>query len=801
MRNVRSLIVWTLFGLAGAALFVWAYPRAFPFAPTGWKVTRGEATALALSRLKDLGAPVEHPYIVTHLSSNPLVERRLELALPRQGRAKLDATGLPTRALVWDVIVYPPDALPEDWVYDAEVTLGGEIVALRLRLDPDAAGKPLSPSEARARADAFLARQGIAKAAYLEPEIRSQQLAKRTDTSVRYRDRRPFPGVPRVAYGISVHFAGDRLAGFTKWYEDPAQRAFQQVFQQDLFAGIASMIAVFLALFLLAIPFLRRYHEGEIGVRRGVQIFFLVLGLGLLGLLLAVRANAEGNNIGFATRSQMTWLSALFVALFGLLPRATLAFFGWSVGESICRQRWGWKLAAFDALFQGEWSNATVARSSFVGSAAGLALAGGLTAALLPLHRFGAWPFAMFFLSSVATSAWPGLQVLAGTLGLLLPLLLALTLCFVPAAVGRLGKLWGGLAAIPVGAALLFNSALPLPVLWGFVIALLFSGALVFLFLRYDLLTVLLAAVLPILLVETHPLLTAVAPSLAIQGWIALAVGLGPLLVSLRCLTSQREFVYRYEDVPPHVRRIAERERQRVELETARGIQSSILPNLPPRLNGVDLAHAYLPATEVGGDFYDVLALEDGRLAVAVGDVAGHGVSSGLVMSMAKSALAVQVTFNPEVAAVFGTLNRMVYQTARKRLLTTLCYAVLDPKSGELLYASAGHLFPYVVSPQGGVRALESIAYPLGVRGDLAVEPRSTHMGSGDILFLFSDGLVEARTERGDEFGFERLERSLARHAGEAVESLRDGVLADIERFTGHHPREDDQTILVLKVS
>jgi serine phosphatase RsbU (regulator of sigma subunit) len=169
-------------------------------------------------------------------------------------------------------------------------------------------------------------------------------------------------------------------------------------------------------------------------------------------------------------------------------------------------------------------------------------------------------------------------------------------------------------------------------------------------------------------------------------------------------------------------------------------------------------------------------------------------------MSMAKSALAVQVTFNPEVAAVFGTLNRMVFQTARKRLLATLCYAVLDPKSRELLYASAGHLFPYVVSAGGGVHALESIAYPLGVRGELVVEPRMARLEAGDILFLFSDGLVEARTERGDEFGFERLEQSLARHFEGGVLGVRDGVLADIERWTRGAPREDDQTILVLKM-
>jgi sigma-B regulation protein RsbU (phosphoserine phosphatase) len=238
-----------------------------------------------------------------------------------------------------------------------------------------------------------------------------------------------------------------------------------------------------------------------------------------------------------------------------------------------------------------------------------------------------------------------------------------------------------------------------------------------------------------------------------------------------------------------------------VELETARRIQSSILPDLPPRIAGVDIAHAYLPASEVGGDFYDVLALEDGRLAVAVGDVAGHGVSSGLVMSMAKSALAVQVTFDPDVSSVFRALNRTVFQTARKRLLATLCYAVLDPVRRELEYASAGHLFPYRITATGKVEALESVAYPLGVRGQLQVEPRTARLAPGDTLFLFSDGLVEARPEGSDQlYGFERLEQSLARHAHESVEKLRDAILADVESHAGHGLREDDQTVLVLRL-
>ncbi|HKV07130.1 MAG TPA: PP2C family protein-serine/threonine phosphatase [Thermoanaerobaculia bacterium] len=796
MRNARSLFLWLVAGAAGLALLLWAYPRAFPFLPRTWDLSRDEAVDVALERLRDLGEPVDNAYVVARLDGDPFLERRLEQALAGRSLEDLRATGLADQVLAWQVIVYPRGALPQDWTYIAQIALSGDVIALRLRLDPQAKGKPISPEEARNRADAFLAAQGIDLSRYGEPELRSQQLAGRTDLTVRYRDQRVTPG-QGSAHGLQVLFAGDRLTGFAPWLDDPRERDLQRTIQNLQFLGAARLVSVFLLAALLAVPFLKRYHEGEIGVRRGVQIFLLVGGAGLLTLLLAGRADSQQINFGFASREQTTWLYILFGMVFNGFPAALLAFFAWSVGESVCRERWGAKLAAFDALFKGDLANETVARSALRGWMAGLLAAGSVAALLLPLQRMGAWPVASQTLA--ASSRWPGLELAGVALSFSLPFYLAVVLCLLPLAVRRLGKVPGSLLTVLVAGCVIPPPALVVPLGWAFLVAVAFAAVPVLLFLFFDLLTVLTAGFVAQVLFAALPMVLANDTTVEVHGWIALGLLAVPLAASLRALGSGKEWIYSYEDVPPHVRRIAERERQRVELETARRIQSSILPDLPPRLAGVDIAHAYLPASEVGGDFYDVLALEDGRLAVAVGDVAGHGVSSGLIMSMAKSALAVQVTFDPDVAAVFNTLNRTVYQTARKRLLATLCYALLDPRRLELLYASAGHLFPYRITAGGKVEALESVAYPLGVRGELNVEARAVRLLPGDVLFLFSDGLVEARAEGSEDlFGFERLEASLAKNAGRGVERLRDGVLADVTRFTGHAPREDDQTILVL---
>jgi hypothetical protein len=519
-------------------------------------------------------------------------------------------------------------------------------------------------------------------------------------------------------------------------------------------------------------------------------------------MFLSAESAAAGWTSGVVSRQVMNWIAFVQFVLLFLFPIALLAALSWSVGESHCRVRWGKKLAAFDALFQGKWGNSTVAASALRGVVTGLSLTALYELLAIGLRGRGVWP-----LTSEIFEPWwlggslPGVALLASVLLFSIYSETFGRLLLLPFAVRRMG-LWlgGALTAILTGL-ILWPAMVLHPVTYSIPLWIGGAAVAVVLFLRYDLLTSLMSTMLTLALPGSMALLGSEHAGLQFQGALVLLGVCAPLIGSLRHVTSSKSFVYRYEDVPPHVRRIADRERQKVELETARRIQTSILPELPPELNGFELAHSYLPATEVGGDFYDVLALEDGRLAVAVGDVAGHGVSSGLVMSMAKSALAVQVTFNPEVEAVFDTLNRMVFQSARKRLLATLCYALIDSRRREMFYASAGHLFPYRVSEDGKVEALESVSYPLGVRDSLEVRVRAARLEKGDRLFLFSDGVVEARPEGSDEmFGFERLEESLKRHSSGGVKSLKDGVLDDIAAFTGNAPREDDVTVLVLRV-
>jgi len=800
-ESYRKTLTWLAVLVTGALVCAWAFPRAFPFFPADWQVSRVEAEKIALEELRLLGALPENPYVVAQMDNDAGVEVRLtQASRDGQGAAVRDS-GLEKRVLLWQVTVYAPDAQPRDWSYQAEIAFDGTVLSLLKGFKATDPSGAMTDAEALTRASALLVERGFDLAKFAAPEVRNKDLDNRTDRVVRFADRES--GLSsRLRSGMDVTFAGDVLAGVGSFVEDVHPEEMTRLLQPIGLMGNVAFFSTFLVLPLVAPIFLKRYHEGELGVRRGLQILLLILGMAVVFMMQVAVGATQGNNFGVLSRQQTTWVWGGQMVVLFFLPMAIASLLSWSVGESLCREGWGGKLAAFDALFQRQWKNRTVALASLRGYASGFAIAGAIFACLVPLGRFGGIaPIAFQFGPFWNHSRWPSLAIILFLLIFSLYTTLFGRLFLLPWLVRKLGKAAGGTIAALATSFLFFSPVIVLPLSLGAPIWILNSVATVVLFLWTDLLTTMLASFTSAALLSIFPFVFATDPQLQLHGWIGVLAGAVPLLLTARYLVSDQVFVYRYEDVPPHVRRIAQRERQRVELETARNIQNSILPQLPPQLNGVELSHVYLPATEVGGDFYDVLALEDGRLAVAVGDVAGHGVSSGLVMSMAKSALAVQVTFDPEVAAVFAQLNRMVFQSARKRLLATLCYALIDPVRREMRFASAGHLFPYRISRLGKVESLESVAYPLGVREALDIDSHTAKLEPGDIIFLCSDGVVEARKEGSDEhFGFDRLEEVLGKFGGHGASVVRDKVLAALDTFTQGAEREDDLTVLVLRM-
>ena len=242
---------------------------------------------------------------------------------------------------------------------------------------------------------------------------------------------------------------------------------------------------------------------------------------------------------------------------------------------------------------------------------------------------------------------------------------------------------------------------------------------------------------------------------------------------------------------------LVDRLRVRDELEVARQLQRELLPREIPALPGYRIAHSYRTANEIGGDYYDFLPLADGRLAIAVGDASGHGISAGLVMAIANSTLKLAIELDPSPAAVLELLNRVLCRTGTRRQFMSLFYAVLDPGSGELEHACAGHPFPLLRRADGRVLELGRGSLPLGMRRDVELEGRSATLEPGDFLVLYSDGLPEAvGGEADDSFGFDRLRRLLADPG--SARQLHDKIRAAIDRHLEDRPLTDDLTLVVI---
>lgn len=243
----------------------------------------------------------------------------------------------------------------------------------------------------------------------------------------------------------------------------------------------------------------------------------------------------------------------------------------------------------------------------------------------------------------------------------------------------------------------------------------------------------------------------------------------------------------------------ARRQRFEQELEVARLIQQNFLPKELPDLPGWQVAAYYRPAREVGGDFYDVIPLPDGRVAFVVGDVTDKGIPAALMMSATRSVLRASAQRLMEPGAVLERVNEHLCPDMPAKMFVTCLYGVLEPASGLLRFANAGHDVPYVRTASGVVE-LRARGMPLGLMPGMAYEEKEAVLEPADTVLLHSDGIAEAHDEDRGMFGFPRLKRTVAE--GPGGQALIDRVLETLEAFTGTAAeQEDDITMLAIERS
>jgi serine phosphatase RsbU (regulator of sigma subunit) len=238
------------------------------------------------------------------------------------------------------------------------------------------------------------------------------------------------------------------------------------------------------------------------------------------------------------------------------------------------------------------------------------------------------------------------------------------------------------------------------------------------------------------------------------------------------------------------------------ELRVARSIQQAQLPQDLPQLEGWQITPYYQPAREVGGDFYDLFELEDGRLGVVEGDATGKGMPAALVASATSSMLraVAQALGSSSPGEVLSRVNETLMARIPQNMFVTCFYAILDPKSGSLSYANAGHDLPYVRRGGGDAEELRARGMPFGLMPGMGYEQKEIVLDYGEGVLFYSDGLVEAHDPKGEMFSFPRLKALVAEHDGESA--LGDFLMEELYSFVGEGwEQEDDITLLTLKRS
>jgi sigma-B regulation protein RsbU (phosphoserine phosphatase) len=245
-----------------------------------------------------------------------------------------------------------------------------------------------------------------------------------------------------------------------------------------------------------------------------------------------------------------------------------------------------------------------------------------------------------------------------------------------------------------------------------------------------------------------------------------------------------------------------ELERRDYEMETARRIQRSFLPESPPQVAGFELAALSLPAWEVGGDFYDFIPISPDRWGIVIADVSGKGVPAALFGALSRTFVRANVVGDPTACAAIERANNLISQDANSGMFVTLFYALLDLKRKRLNYVNAGHNPPLLLKGgAGSVILLEAKGIALGVMDDIDLEERELELASNDLMILYTDGVTEAINKEEAPFGQERLIEVIMQSANLPARDLINRIKEEVTAFAQGQPQFDDFTLVILKAT
>lgn len=243
-----------------------------------------------------------------------------------------------------------------------------------------------------------------------------------------------------------------------------------------------------------------------------------------------------------------------------------------------------------------------------------------------------------------------------------------------------------------------------------------------------------------------------------------------------------------------------EKKRLEEQLRIAREVQLSLLPAAAPQVDGFDIAGLNVPSEDIGGDYYDFITIVPGHLGIVIADVAGKGIPASLIMSAFRAFLRAEIRNNYSIRTIFAKVNNLLCESLAGYQFVTAFYGVLDVVNRRFTFSNAGHHPPVVLRADGSMRYLKSGGMVLGLIENQTYNERTIDLLPGDMLLMYTDGLVEAENAAHQMFDRERIEQVARANAHLDASALCQTLYAEMNQFTGDGQIRDDTTIVIVKV-
>ena len=495
-------------------------------------------------------------------------------------------------------------------------------------------------------------------------------------------------------------------------------------------------------------------------------------------------------------------------ALSGFLTGLAMLF-AVAVGESSARTITGDKLLNFDALLRGQFRHRALAGSLLHGLSYGIGLAG-LIALVIAAASLSSTVSVAEWCAEVHrdTGSIPFLSSLMGILTEVLWFQFALVLAMVSILVKWLPRSsWAVLIfALMTGLGLHSSTMLPNePLTANILVCTLSALVFAYIYISHDFIAVLTAHFTFATLFSASRLVTLGHPTFWYSGLLLLL----PLIaLALFAAWAWPVFMSREQlrnFLPKQAVKMVENERLKRELEIARRVQMSFLPKQTPQYAGVEISCSCLPASEVGGDYYDFFDMGPDRLGFAIGDVSGKGVSAAFYMTLTKGFLRSLSRTAWSPVQILIEMNKLFYENVDRGHFISLIFGILDLNAKSITFARAGHDPILHYSPaEDRLERLLPPGIALGLEpGEVfnaIIKEQTIQIRPGDLFVLYTDGYSEAMNQYANEFSEERLAQAVKRHASLPTEEILAKIKTQISHFVGHSPQHDDMTMLIMRI-